>query len=58
METTGGLMGRGDVFEMEAAGDNDPGDILTAIMLDPFTPDDVTDDIILTAHWSGLCMDV
>lgn len=44
----------GHVYEIfEDGTDWEPGDLASIIMFDPGTPDDVTDDYMLAARYSG-----
>ena len=47
----------GNIWQVDGDGDCEPGQILNAIMFDGFTPDDLTDDTILSLRWSGWCID-
>lgn len=54
IESTGGTMRRGELWEIDGDADAEPGAILTAIMVDYGTPDDCTDDAIKEIRWTGL----
>lgn len=43
----------GFLYQIEGVEDNAEGDIMSVIMFDNFTPDDITDDIILAHRYSG-----
>ncbi len=43
----------GYLFQIEGVEDNWPGDLVSCIMFDSFTPNDITDDIILSYRYSG-----
>lgn len=43
----------GHVYEMDGAEDWMPGDIASLVMSDNGTPEDITDDVILSARYSG-----
>ena len=43
----------GYVYEMTGAEDYETGDLVALIMDDNGTPNDITDDIIITARYSG-----
>ena len=43
----------GHIYEMDGAEDWSPGDLAALIMWNNGTPDDVTDDVIISARYSG-----
>ena len=43
----------GHIYEMDGAEDWMPGDVASLIMSDNGTPEDVTDDVIMSARYSG-----
>ena len=47
----------GNIWQIDGDTDCEPGQILNAIMFDGFSPDDQTDDTILSLRWSGWCID-
>lgn len=57
IRTIGGTLPMGEIWEYDGDPDIDPGEIMVAIMADYGTPDDETDDEILTLRWSGISAD-
>ena len=47
----------GNTWKFDGDTDCEPGQVMAAIMFDGFTPDDLTDDTILSLRWSGWCID-
>ena len=45
--------GTGFLYQFEGVEDNFEGDLISCIMFDNFTPDDITDDIIISYRYSG-----
>lgn len=45
--------GSGILYQFEGVEDNFDGDLISCIMFDNFTPDDIRDDIILAHRYSG-----
>ena len=43
----------GHVYEMEGAEDWMPGDLAALVMSDNGTPEDITDDVIMSARYTG-----
>ena len=43
----------GHIFEFEGIEDYSRGDLVSCIMFDNFTPDDVRDDIIISTRYAG-----
>ena len=48
MSTASGLE-----YQFEGVEDYEPGDLIGCIMFDNFTPDDVTDDVIIAHRYTG-----